>query len=232
LRVKGVAAPQSQFASFGRFQKVLSVAFICFFSFGSQLFQAIPFYTLLPRLNCHIQKTDLTFEVIQDCPKALACNLPKPHDFYAVDWTAPTSLQNWMTDFDLICEPPFRIGLIGTLQFIGLAAGALLFTPLSDVYGRKPVLAISAALTPLVIVVFLFFAKSLDAIYFWIVVLSLSYSCQGLLRLHYGAGVHQEGVLALLRLLLVRARRAHGDVRGLFSLLDQKSGRVLHFPWH
>jgi len=109
----------------------------------------------------------------------LACGLPKESDFYSIEWKAGNSLQNWMTDLNLICEPAFRIGLIGSLQFIGLAVGALLFTPFSDVYGRKPVLAFSAVLTPLVILCLLLFTSSLDHIYFWIGLLSLSYSCRG-----------------------------------------------------
>jgi MFS family permease len=146
------------------------------FSMCSEFFSAIPFYALVPRLNCHIQKEDGTWEILEGCPKGLACNLPKEEDFYTIDWNDGKSLQNWMTDLNLICEPAYRIGLIGSLQFIGLALGALIFTPFSDIYGRKPVLVFSVVLTPIVIFSLIIFTSTLNHIYFWITLLSLSFS--------------------------------------------------------
>ena len=63
--------------SFGTFQKVFCFIFICMFCLCSEFFRAIPFYTLQPKLDCYIQLSDLTFQVIENCPKELACNLPK-----------------------------------------------------------------------------------------------------------------------------------------------------------
>ena len=81
-----------------------------------------------------------------------------------------------MTDMNLICEPAYRIGLIGSLQFVGLALGAVIFTPFADTYGRKPVLIFSVALTPIVMFSLLIFATNINHIYFWITLLSLSFS--------------------------------------------------------
>jgi len=113
---------------------------------------------------------------LRAAPKALACNLPKEQDYYSIDWNDGKSLQNWMTDMNLICEPAYRIGLIGSLQFVGLALGAVIFTPFADTYGRKPVLIFSVALTPIVMFSLLIFATNINHLYFWITFLSLSFS--------------------------------------------------------
>jgi len=51
--------------------------------------------------------------------------------------------------------------------------------PLADIYGRKPVLVFSTLLTPVVIGALVLFTTSLDQIYLWIILLSLSYSSRG-----------------------------------------------------
>ena len=42
-----------------------------------------------------------------------------------------------MADLDLICEEPYKIGFIGSGNFIGFTIGSLIFVKFADDYGRK-----------------------------------------------------------------------------------------------
>lgn len=50
------------------------------------------------------------------------------------------SLYNWTTQLDLICEEPYKIGLIGAIFYLSSSLGSFLFTNLADRRGRKFVL--------------------------------------------------------------------------------------------
>ena len=47
-------------------------------------------------------------------------------------------LHNWVDDFDVVCASELETGLIGSASFAGLFIGALILSPISDKYGRKP----------------------------------------------------------------------------------------------
>ena len=47
---------------------------------------------------------------------------------YKIDWNDPASLQNWMTDLDLLCEKPYLIGFLGGVGFVTSAVGSLTVT--------------------------------------------------------------------------------------------------------
>lgn len=49
----------------------------------------------------------------------------------------PDYIDNWVEQYDLLCEPRWRIGLIGTIYFIGMMVTLLLDPWLADMYGRK-----------------------------------------------------------------------------------------------
>lgn len=38
---------------------------------------------------------------------------------------------------DLLCLEPFKIGLIGSMYFIGVVLSSVIAPPLADAYGRK-----------------------------------------------------------------------------------------------
>ena len=96
---------------FGIFQAVFISCFIMTFSVGSQLFYSIPFYQLYPALVCREEHDDGTIELVENCSREYACELGN----YSVDYSKHISLNNWMTELDLVCEPKIKIGLIGSL---------------------------------------------------------------------------------------------------------------------
>ena len=91
-----------------------------------------------------------------------------------------------MTDLNLVCEDPFNIGLLGAMSFISFAVGSAFITRLADIYGRKLVVILSSMVTPLGIIVMIYLAKSLIALYVLIFIIGLSYNARGSTAYIYG----------------------------------------------
>jgi MFS family permease len=81
-----------------------------------------------------------------------------------------------MTDKGLLCSKPYEIGLMASVNFIGFTIGSFLFVRLADIYGRKPVLLISSAVTPIGVVCIILWGNSLTNIYIIVFVMGLTYS--------------------------------------------------------
>ena len=81
-----------------------------------------------------------------------------------------------MTELNLICNPPYTIGLIASLNFIGFTIGSLLFVHYADQYGRKWIVIIATSVTPIGIACIMFFGNSLDRIYYIVLTIGLTYS--------------------------------------------------------
>ena len=60
--------------------------------------------------------------------------------------SAQVSLQNWVVDFELACRPEAFLSLLATTLFAGFFIGALVFLPLADKVGRKPIIVAGLAL--------------------------------------------------------------------------------------
>lgn len=71
------------------------------------------------------------------CEKAMAKNL-----FTAVR-SDPEYLHNWVEHFDMLCEPAYKIALLGSANMLGMLITALPVPMLADMYGRKPVLVVT-----------------------------------------------------------------------------------------
>ena len=92
------------------------------------------------------------------CTKKEICDqqLDKDHwrpvkdDEYIDNWVSPDK-------FDLLCQPKEKIGLIGSMFFIGQVTTILIIPPLADFWlGRKPVFVATGILSVIVIAGFLF----------------------------------------------------------------------------
>jgi MFS family permease len=57
------------------------------------------------------------------------------------------SLDNWVDDLDLVCRHEWEVGIIGSSCFAGMFIGALTLSPISDIYGRRPVHIIGLVLS-------------------------------------------------------------------------------------
>ena len=62
------------------------------------------------------------------------------------DFTNKNSFHNWVEELDLYCTPQAKIGMLGSFLFAGILFSMFFIIPLSDKYGRKPMLILNAAL--------------------------------------------------------------------------------------
>jgi MFS family permease len=74
-------------------------------------------------------------------------------------------VKNWITELNLVCEDPRKIGGIGSSYFIGTVFSLILFVRLSDIYGRKPLVILTVISNVLSYAGILFYAKELYYLY-------------------------------------------------------------------
>jgi len=58
---------------------------------------------------------------------------------FRLDKSDPTTLFNWIEQFDLNCAPKSEFGLFGSLFFAGVVISSFIFPRLSDIFGRKKI---------------------------------------------------------------------------------------------
>lgn len=66
---------------------------------------------------------------------------------YRADSDDDEYFDNWIEKFDLLCEPSYKIALIGSLLFFGVIIGLLFVPALSDYTGWRIVFTISVILS-------------------------------------------------------------------------------------
>lgn len=100
------------------------------------------------------------------CSKEKICDENIPKDHYRADTNDDEYFDNWVEKFDMLCEPKWKVGLIGSMYFIGVIVGMTFVPLLSDLYGRRwPFLA--TLLVFIVGAIGLIIATSLYEAYFY-----------------------------------------------------------------
>ena len=120
---------KGRFSCFAFFALVLGMNSTGFF------FYILTYLTLLPKyVNCVYkdpQPEDLDAACIADniCSGEVIS--------YDIDWNDIYSLHNWVEKLDLTCCPGWKIGMMGSVIFIGWFITLPWLPRLSDKYGRK-----------------------------------------------------------------------------------------------
>ena len=84
-----------------------------------------------PSYQCFDEQSQTWYQ----CEPAFFCADRTVH--HRIDYSDPESFKSLYDRVDLGCQDRKTIGLIGSAIFIGIALGSLMFTRLSDIYGRK-----------------------------------------------------------------------------------------------
>ena len=75
---------------------------------------------------------------------------------YQADYSNSLSIHNWIEEYEMYCAPKFQFGLFGSLFFIGVVLSSLIFPPLADKVGRRPIALIGVLMQALASVGLLF----------------------------------------------------------------------------
>lgn len=71
---------------------------------------------------------------------------------FETNYSHPDTINNWITEYDLVCASPSQIGLFGTVMLTGLFLGSVFVSRLGDIIGRKPVLVASVLIGSLCLI--------------------------------------------------------------------------------
>ena len=82
------------------------------------------------------------------------------------------SLINWVVDYQLACRPAAFVSLLGTTLFAGFFIGSLLFLPLADKLGRKPIV-LAGLVIQLLALIILFAVDDLTYLFIFCAIIGL-----------------------------------------------------------
>ena len=135
LRSKGVTIEDAirHTGGFGRYQIKVVFMFQCSIMCGSLALYPTSFFELQPDYLC---STDGSQEW-KSCTTKEFCG--KDNIEHKIDFSSDTSLKNWVSEYGLECAPKYELGLFGSLYFAAVVLGSLIFAPLADKIGRRPV---------------------------------------------------------------------------------------------
>jgi len=103
----------------------LSGNYFCIYGIG--------FLVQKPEYCCTFSESGVSRDV---CTQKNICRHDPRIQSWEIDWNSEKSLLNWHQTLDLMCSPEWKVGLLGSIYFIGFAATLLWVPRLADMYGR------------------------------------------------------------------------------------------------
>ena len=116
------------------FQVLILIVFIITANLYDPLLFGLSFLEKEPK---HYQCKDRETGEWKPCTKEEICSQGLSKDEYRPDTDDDEYFDNWVNKYDLLCEPKMKVGLIGSMFFIGLIALILVVPPIADKFGRK-----------------------------------------------------------------------------------------------
>ena len=93
-------------------------------------------------------------------------------------------IDNWVDKMDLLCENEFKIGLLGSMYFVGVVPSTVIAPPLADAFGRKYVFA-GSNLIQIVGLVGLLITKQLYVAYVFMALVGFSFGGMIIVGINY-----------------------------------------------
>jgi MFS family permease len=93
--------------------------------------------------ECESEDVETHEQVWRECKKHEICERGLGQEQHRADTKDDEYIDGWVQKFDLLCEPKWKVGLIGSMYFIGVIA-TLTFVPIiADSCGRKWVFCVT-----------------------------------------------------------------------------------------
>ena len=122
----------------------------CLFVYG------FGFFELMPQLKCNHELYGIS---IEQCVRERVCN--KEILNYTIDYSHEFTIDNWVTDYNLLCVTNSEIGLFGSLLLAGFFFGSVFFVRLGDHLGRLPVILGSTLISTVALICCLILSPTL-----------------------------------------------------------------------
>ena len=124
-------------------------------------FYLLSYLTLFPKYDC--VWSDGLPHTEDDCIAKNICAADSAVSSYSIDWSDKYSLHNWVEPekLNLICEPGWKIALMGSMVFVGWVITLPIIPRISDLYSRKKIFILGMWLD-VALFIAIFLCKSLD----------------------------------------------------------------------
>lgn len=103
------------------------------------------------------------------CDKEFICDRKLEKNLFTPVRSDPAYFENWVEHFSLLCEPEYRIAMLGSLNFVGVLLTVLPVPYIADKHGRKKVL-VSTMIINILALGAIYFTSNLNFAYFLIIV--------------------------------------------------------------
>ena len=127
---------------FGKFIWFCSLSIIFGQLSGGFLIHGLAYMELAPTYKCKSYTSN--YSEWYSCKPDSFCD--SPDIIWEIDYSNPTSINNWYTSYDLKCKGKMATALIGVVGFFGVALGCLFLPRMGDLYGRKPIFCVCLTL--------------------------------------------------------------------------------------
>jgi len=117
---------------FGRFQWLMLIYVAIAYQGTSFFISNLAYLELIPRLECKQEDGYKEWTVDDICKNQQMID----KTLWRPDFTDSQSFHNWMTEDELYWESSFKIGLFGSLIFVGFAINGIIMKQ-ADKFGRK-----------------------------------------------------------------------------------------------
>lgn len=117
----------------GRFQKILSIIILLVSSLTQLTNLSYPFMTYSPTMLCRERGNDL--EPYKECSKSEICKI----NLFDIIVDKEHSVNNFASEFELVCDKSYYIPLQGTAFFLGGMISCAFLSPIPDTYGRETI---------------------------------------------------------------------------------------------
>ena len=114
----------------GRFQMILSILISFITAIIGLTSTGIPYFSKSPNFKC--RPRNIKMSNFSECGSEYDCL----NEFYEYEKNSEKSLHNFAYSFDLYCENKIYLEIMSSCLFFGSILSILLFSPLSDKYGR------------------------------------------------------------------------------------------------
>ena len=132
------------------------------------------------RFECYHDNTGQWTE----CSKTEICEQHLDHEHYHAIEDDPDYIDNWVEKYDMLCEPKWRVGLLGAFFFVGIIVTMIPVPRYADLKGRRLVFIITMCVS-IISAIGLLACSTLEWAYFFMFLNGTTFAGKIIVGLNY-----------------------------------------------